>query len=128
MKVPADLYYTKTHEWAKVEGNKARIGITDHAQEALGEIVFVELPQVGDELSAGDSLGAVESVKAASDVYTPVSGKVVAVNEALLSSPGDINADPYGKGWMVEIEMSNPSEVEKLLDAKAYEELLKEEA
>lgn len=127
MKFPANLYYSKDHEWVEVEGNRARIGITDYAQESLGDIVFVELPQVGDELAAGDSFGVVESVKSASDVYAPVSGKVVAVNEALLDSPQDINADPYGKGWMIEVEMSDPAEVEKLMDSGAYQLLVKEE-
>ncbi|MBE3573636.1 MAG: glycine cleavage system protein GcvH [Moorella humiferrea] len=127
MKFPANLYYSKEHEWVAVEGNRARIGITDYAQESLGDIVFVELPQVGDELAAGDSFGVVESVKSASDVYAPVGGKVVAVNEALLDSPQDINADPYGKGWMIEVEMSDPAEVEKLMDSGAYQQLVKEE-
>ncbi|KYH31927.1 glycine cleavage system protein GcvH [Neomoorella mulderi] len=127
MEFPTNLYYSKDHEWVEVEGNRARIGITDYAQESLGDIVFVELPQVGDELAAGDSFGVVESVKSASDVYAPVGGKVVAVNEALLDSPQDINADPYGKGWMIELEMSDPAEVEDLMDAGAYRQLVKEE-
>ncbi|GEA13891.1 MAG: glycine cleavage system protein [Moorella sp. (in: firmicutes)] len=127
MEFPANLYYSKDHEWVEVEGNRARIGITDYAQESLGDIVFVELPQVGDELAAGDSFGVVESVKSASDVYAPVGGKVVAVNEALLDSPQDINADPYGKGWMIELEMSDPDEIEDLMDAGAYRQLVKEE-
>ncbi|CEP67463.1 Glycine cleavage H-protein, subgroup [Moorella glycerini] len=127
MEFPANLYYSKDHEWVEVEGNRARIGITDYAQESLGDIVFVELPQVGDELAAGDSFGVVESVKSASDVYAPVGGKVVAVNEALLDSPQDINADPYGKGWMIELEMNDPAEVENLMDAGAYRQLVKEE-
>ncbi|MEW8958789.1 glycine cleavage system protein GcvH [Neomoorella humiferrea] len=127
MEFPANLYYSKDHEWVEVEGNRARIGITDYAQESLGDIVFVELPQVGDELAAGDSFGVVESVKSASDVYAPVGGKVVAVNEALLDSPQDINADPYGKGWMIEVEMSDPAEIENLMDSGAYQQLVKEE-
>lgn len=127
MEFPANLYYSKDHEWVEVEGNRARIGITDYAQESLGDIVFVELPQVGDELAAGDSFGVVESVKSASDVYAPVGGKVVAVNEALLDSPQDINADPYGKGWMIELELTDPGEVESLMDAGAYQQLVKEE-
>ena len=127
MNFPAHLHYSKDHEWVEVDGNRARIGITDYAQESLGDIVFVELPQVGDELATGDSFGVVESVKSASDVYAPVGGKVVAVNEALLDAPQDINADPYGKGWMVELELSDPSEVESLMDAGAYLELVKEE-
>ncbi|APC09163.1 glycine cleavage system protein GcvH [Neomoorella thermoacetica] len=127
MNFPAHLHYSKDHEWVEVDGNRARIGITDYAQESLGDIVFVELPQVGDELATGDSFGVVESVKSASDVYAPVGGKVVAVNEALLDAPQDINADPYGKGWMIELELSDPSEVESLMDAGAYLELVKEE-
>ncbi|AKX94766.1 glycine cleavage system H protein [Moorella thermoacetica] len=127
MNFPAHLHYSKDHEWVEVDGNRARIGITDYAQESLGDIVFVELPQVGDELATGDSFGVVESVKSASDVYAPVGGKVVAVNEALLDAPQDINADPYGKGWMIELELSDPSEVESLMDASAYLELVKEE-
>ncbi|MDN5344466.1 MAG: glycine cleavage system protein [Clostridia bacterium] len=127
MDFPANLHYSKDHEWVEVEGNRARIGITDYAQEALGDIVFVELPQVGDELAAGDSFGVVESVKSASDIYAPVGGKVVAINEALLDAPQDINADPYGKGWMIELEMSDPGEVEDLMDASAYQQMVKEE-
>lgn len=127
MNFPANLHYSKDHEWVEVDGNRARIGITDYAQESLGDIVFVELPQVGDELATGDSFGVVESVKSASDVYAPVGGKVVAVNEALLDAPQDINADPYGKGWMIELELSDPGEVETLMDAGAYQELVKEE-
>ncbi len=127
MVFPGNLHYSKDHEWVEVDGNRARIGITDYAQESLGDIVFVELPQVGDELAAGDSFGVVESVKSASDVYVPVGGKVVAINEALLDSPQDINADPYGKGWMVELEMNDPAEIESLMDAGAYEQMVKEE-
>ncbi|GFN24106.1 glycine cleavage system protein GcvH [Thermanaeromonas sp. C210] len=126
MEIPVHLRYSKDHEWVEVEGNRARIGITDYAQQSLGDIVFVELPQVGDELTAQDSFGVVESVKSASDVYTPVSGKVVAVNEALLDSPQLINSDPYGKGWLIEIEMSDPSEVDNLLDAESYRKLTSE--
>lgn len=126
MNIPAHLRYSKDHEWIEVEGNRARIGITDYAQQSLGDIVFVELPQVGDEFTAQDSFGVVESVKSASDVYTPVSGKVVAVNEALVDKPQIINSDPYGQGWLIEIEMSDPSEVEDLLDAESYRQLIEE--
>ncbi|HBT47499.1 MAG TPA: glycine cleavage system protein GcvH [Peptococcaceae bacterium] len=126
MEVPVNLRYSKDHEWVEVEGNRARIGITDYAQQSLGDIVFVELPQVGDELTAQDSFGVVESVKSASDVYTPVSGKVVTVNEALLDSPQLINSDPYGKGWLIEVEMNDPSEVDNLLDAESYRKLISE--
>ena len=127
MDFPANLHYSKDHEWVEIDGNRARIGITDYAQGSLGDIVFVELPQIGDELAAGDSFGVVESVKSASDIYAPVGGKVVAVNEALLDAPQDINTDPYGRGWMVELELTDPGEVESLMDAGAYQQLVKEE-
>jgi glycine cleavage system H protein len=125
--IPEDLKYTKTHEWVKVEGNKAKVGITYHAQEQLNDIVYVELPEVGTEVSKGDSLAVVESVKAASDVYAPVSGKVVAVNSALEDSPELLNEDPYAN-WMVEIEMSNPSEVDELLGPEEYKKVIEEES
>ncbi|GFN22342.1 glycine cleavage system protein GcvH [Thermanaeromonas sp. C210] len=127
MHIPEDLFYTAEHEWVKIRGNRGRIGITDYAQESLGDIVFVELPQVGAEFKAGDAFGVVESVKSASDVYLPVSGKVMAVNEELLEAPQLINQDPYGQGWMIEVELTDPQEVEKLLDASAYSKLLEEE-
>ncbi|HBT47047.1 MAG TPA: glycine cleavage system protein GcvH [Peptococcaceae bacterium] len=127
MHIPEDLLYTAEHEWVKISGNRGRIGITDYAQESLGDIVFVELPQVGAEFKAGDAFGVVESVKSASDVYLPISGKVVAVNEELLDAPQLINQDPYGQGWMIEIELTDPQEAEKLLDASAYLKLLEEE-
>lgn len=125
--IPEDLKYTKTHEWVKVEGNKAKIGITYHAQEQLNDIVYVELPEVGTEVSKGDSLAVVESVKAASDVYAPVSGKVVAVNSALEDSPELLNEDPYGN-WMVEIELSNPAELDELLGPEEYKKVVEEES
>lgn len=127
MNIPEGLFYTKEHEWLQLKGNRCRIGITDYAQQSLGDIVFVELPQVGDEFRAGESFGVVESVKSASDVYMPVSGRVVAVNEELLEEPQNINQDPYGKGWMIEVELADPTEIEGLLDTKAYQQLLKEE-
>ncbi|MGI9952382.1 glycine cleavage system protein GcvH [Moorellaceae bacterium AZ2] len=127
MHIPKDLFYTPEHEWVKINGNRGLIGITDYAQQSLGDIVFVELAGVGDELQAGDSFGVVESVKSASDVYMPVSGKVVAVNEELLEAPQLINQDPYGQGWMIEVELTNPQEVERLMDASAYLKLLEEE-
>ena len=126
MKVLEGLLYSNDHEWIKVEGNVASIGITDHAQHQLGEIVFVELPQVDDELNAGDVFGVIESVKAASDSYLPVSGKVVEVNEALDDSPQLINEDPY-ENWIVKIEIADESELENLMDAKAYEEFCSKE-
>lgn len=126
MKVLEGLLYSNDHEWIKVEGNEAYIGITDHAQHQLGEIVYVELPQVDDELNAGDVFGVIESVKAASDSYLPISGKVVGVNEALDDSPQLINEDPYAN-WVVKIEIADKSELENLMDAKAYEEFYSKE-
>lgn len=119
MKVVEGLYYTEDHEWVKVEGNKATIGITDHAQHELGDIVYVELPEEEDELSKGDVFGVVESVKAASDSFTPLSGTVVAINEDLEDAPESVNENPYD-AWMFAIEMSDTSELEDLMDAEAY--------
>jgi glycine cleavage system H protein len=125
--IPSHLQYTESHEWVGLEENgNARIGITDHAQEALGDLVFVELPVVGDEISQGDPCAVVESVKAASDIYAPVSGQVVAVNEDLDGNPALINADPYGDGWLFELELIDTEELEGLKDAEAYEETLEE--
>lgn len=121
---PQGLHYTKDHEWAKVEGNQATIGITHHAQDALGEIVFVDLPTVGRELKKGDSFGAVESIKAVSDLYCPLSGKVVAVNSDLSGEPGRINANPYGDAWMVRLELQDSKELDALLDVEAYKKLV----
>ncbi len=121
--VVAGLKYSKDHEWVRVEGNKAYIGITDYAQHALGSLVYVELPEVDDTFSAEDNLGVVESVKAASDIIVPISGTIVEVNEAVVDDPGLINTDAFGS-WMVAIEMSNPSELDELLDAAAYEALI----
>jgi glycine cleavage system H protein len=119
--IPSHLQYTESHEWVSAEANgNARIGISDHAQEALGDLVFVELPVVGDEISQGDQCAVVESVKAASDIYTPVSGKVVAINEELDEDPALINADPYGDGWLYELELLDSEELEGLKDAEAY--------
>lgn len=120
-KIPGDLKYTKDHEWLKLDGDEAIIGITDHAQSALGDITFVELPSVGDSFSAHDTFGVVESVKAASDLYMPVSGEVTAVNEALEETPESVNDDPYGEGWIAKIKLGDTSEIEGLLDAAAYE-------
>jgi glycine cleavage system H protein len=122
--VPADLKYTKSHEWVRVDGNLATIGITDHAQSELGDIVFVDLPAVGAEISQGNSFGTVESVKTAADVYAPISGKVVAANAGLSSASELMNSDPYGDGYMVTIEMSDASQLDGLLDAAAYSALL----
>ncbi|KKM08913.1 glycine cleavage system protein H [Clostridiales bacterium PH28_bin88] len=124
--VPKELRYSKEHEWLKLEGGRGRIGITDFAQQSLGDVVFVELPEVGQKLTAGDAFGVVESVKAASDCYTPVAGTVVAVNEALLDDPQLINQEPYGGGWMMEVELADPAEVENLMTAEEYEKLTQE--
>lgn len=120
-KVIEGLYYSESHEFVKVEGNIASIGITDYAQQALGNIVYVDLPEVDDEIEAGDDFGAVESVKAASDLSTPVSGKVVEVNEALEDTPELINQDAFG-AWIIKVELSDTSELDNLMDAKKYEE------
>ena len=118
-----DLKYTKTHEWVKLTGTKAKIGITDHAQEELTDIVFVELPTVGKELKKGEELCVVESVKSVSEVYAPVSGKVIAVNTKLDDSPEIINNSPYDDGWLVELEVKDKTEVNTLLDATTYKKL-----
>lgn len=125
--IPEDLKYTESHEWVSVEADgSVRIGISDHAQEALGDLVFVELPAVGDSLDQGDACAVVESVKAASDIYSPVTGEVLAVNEALEDDPGVVNADPYGDGWLFQVSLDDASELEGLLDAEAYEESLED--
>ncbi|NLU36072.1 MAG: glycine cleavage system protein GcvH [Clostridiales bacterium] len=126
MKILKDYYYSKEHEWAKAEGNLVRVGITDYAQETLGDIVYVELPEPGSEFQAGDVFGVVESVKAASDLYTPVSGKIVDVNEELSDNPEKINEDPYGS-WMIIIEMYDSNELEKLLSPDEYRQHCEEE-
>jgi len=125
--IPNELKYAQSHEWVSLEANgNARIGISDHAQEALGDLVFVELPAVGDETDQGDSVAVVESVKAASDIYAPVTGEVVAINEDLEDDPGLINNDPYGDGWLYEVALSDEAELDGLLDAEAYEESLED--
>ncbi|WP_163865543.1 glycine cleavage system protein GcvH [Myxococcus eversor] len=123
--IPGNLKYTNEHEWARVEGNKVVVGITHHAQATLGDVVYVELPKVGATLDQGDEFGTVESVKAVSELFSPVSGKVVKVNDALTESPETLNEDPYGEGWILEIELSDTSQVSELLDAAAYGNLLK---
>jgi len=124
--VKADRYYTKDHEWALVKGNRAWVGITDYAQRELGDIVYVDLPSVGEEFEIGDTLANVESVKSVSPVYAPLSGSVVEVNEALGDEPALINESPYEDGWMVVLELKDPSEVEDLLSPKEYAEILAE--
>jgi glycine cleavage system H protein len=125
LSVPGDLQYTKSHEWVRTEGDTATIGITDHAQDELGDVVFVELPDEGTTLDAGESFGTVESVKAVSDLYTPVGGEIVEVNSALNDAPEKINEDPYGEGWIVKLRTSGEAE---LLSAEGYEKVLQEEA
>lgn len=120
MSVPENLRYTADHEWVRIEGSRATVGITAYAQEQLGDVVFVDLPPVGKEVKAGDGLAVVESVKSVSDVYAPVSGRVVEVNRALGDAPETINQDPYGQGWIAVLELADPSEIEKLMDAAAY--------
>ena len=119
-KVPADLKYAKSHEWVRVNGDVATVGITDHAQHELTDIVFVELPEVGRKLKAGDSCAVVESVKTASDIYTPVSGEVTAVNKPVVDDPALVNSDPYDKGWFFEVKLTQRDELNKLLSAADY--------
>lgn len=119
--IPNELRYAESHEWVRVEADgTAVVGITDPAQDALGDLVYVELPEVGANLSAGDEAGVVESVKAASDIYAPVAGEVIAVNEALNDSPETVNSDPYGEGWLFKLKLTDASDVDGLLDAAAY--------
>lgn len=125
--VPEDLHYSKDHEWIRVEGDVGTIGITDHAQNSLGDVVYVELPKAGESFSAHEAFGSVESVKAVSEIFTPVGGEVVEVNESLQDEPEKVNQDPYGDGWMVRIRMSNPGEVDSLLNAIEYEDFTKAE-
>jgi glycine cleavage system H protein len=125
--VPEDLHYSKDHEWIKVEGDVGTIGITDYAQNSLGDVVYVELPKVGDKFDAHESFGSVESVKAVSEIFTPVAGEITAVNESLQDEAEKVNTDPYGDAWMIRIRMSNPSEVDSLLNAAEYEDFTKAE-
>lgn len=126
-KTPAELKYVASHEWVRVEGDVATIGITDHAQDALGDLVYVELPEIGDTVAAGDEAGVVESVKAASDIYAPVSGEVIAINDALADAPETVNNDPYHDGWMYKIRMSDVVELDDLLSAEDYDAQLEAE-
>ena len=123
--VPKDLRYTKDHEWVRLEDGKARVGITDHAQKSLGDIVYVELPAVGKTVKKGERAATVESVKAVGEVFAPLSGKVVEVNETVTQSPDLINKDPYGQGWLFVLEITDKKEIETLLTPEAYEELVK---
>lgn len=125
--VPEDLHYSKDHEWIRVEGDVGTIGITDHAQNSLGDVVYVELPKVGESFAAHEPFGSVESVKAVSEIFTPVSGEIVEVNESLQDESEKVNTDPYGDGWMIRVRMSNPGEVDSLLNAAEYEDFTKAE-
>ena len=126
MTVPSEFKYSKEHEWVKVEGNTATIGITEYAQGELGDIVFVELPDVDDEINEGDTFGSVESVKTVSELYAPVSGKVVETNDELEDSPEFVNESPYEKAWMVKVELSDESQLDELLSADQYKEMIGE--
>ena len=126
MAVPSEFKYSKEHEWVKVEGNTATIGITEYAQGELGDIVFVELPDVDDEINEGDTFGSVESVKTVSELYAPVSGKIVETNDELEDSPEFVNESPYEKAWMVKVEISDESQLEALLTAEKYSEMIGE--
>ena len=126
--VPENLHYSKDHEWLKVEDEAAVVGITDHAQDQLGDVVYVELPKVGEEFAANEPFGSVESVKAVSEIFTPVTGAVMAVNDSLADEPEKVNQDPYGDGWMIKIRMSKSGEVDSLLTAAEYEDFTKAES
>ena len=125
--VPEDLHYSKDHEWVRVDGNIAIVGITDYAQDSLGDVVYVELPKAGEKFAANESFGSVESVKAVSEVFSPVSGEIAEINESLTDEPEKVNADPYGDGWMIRVKMSAAGEVDSLLTAAEYEDFTKAE-
>ena len=127
MDIPKEMKYTKEHEWAKIEGETATLGITDYAQNHLGDVVFVELPEVGSEFKAGEAFSAVESVKAASDIYAPVGGEVIEINSGLEDHPELLNQSPYDKGWIVKVKLSESVEAKKLMDAEQYAEFLETE-
>ncbi len=127
MNFPEELKYTREHEWAQQRGAKVVVGITDFAQDALGDVVYVELPAVGDEVKKGESFGVVESTKAVSELFAPISGKVVEVNDPLVEAPETVNEDPYEEGWMIAIEPSDPKELAELLDVKAYSAFVAEQ-
>lgn len=119
-KIENDLLYTRDDEWIRVDGDEATVGVSDYAQDSLSDIVYLELPDVGDTFEEGESFGVVESVKAAADLYMPISGEVIAVNDALLDEPEAVNEDPYGRAWMVRVKMSDKSQLDELMDAEAY--------
>jgi len=122
--IPENLRYSKDHEWIKVDGDEAAIGITDWAQNSLGDVVYVDMPRVGDSFGTHEAFGSVESVKAVSEIFTPVAGKVTAVNEGLNDTPEVVNSDPYGAGWMVKLKMDNPGEADAMLSSEEYDEYL----
>ena len=122
--VPDDLYYTESHEWVRVEGDRARVGITDHAQAELTDVVYVELPKVGAQVEARGNAAVVESVKAASDIYAPIKGEVVEANEALSTNPALVNTDPFGEGWIFVLKMASPDDVKQLKDAATYQQMV----
>ena len=128
MATPEDNRYAKSHEYVHLEGDVATVGITDYAQKELGDVVFVELPQVGSQLDAADELGSIESVKAVSELFSPVSGEVVEVNEALADNPALVNTDPWGDGWMIRIRVSDPTEIDELMTAEEYDEYIEKES
>lgn len=128
MEIPKDLKYTNEHEWARIEGDVATVGITDYAQESLGDVVYIETPEIGTNVKKGEELGSIESVKAVSDVFSPISGEIVEVNEELADHPEYINQSPYDKGWIVKIKISNPEEADELMDNTKYEKFVKMES
>ena len=127
MNTPENLRYSDTHEWVRLDGARATIGITDHAQEQLGEIVYIELPSIGDKVSKDDPFGVVESVKAVSDIYAPVTGTVLEVNEDLAETPEAVNEDPYGDGWLIKVRISDPADLDDLMDNEEYEQMIARE-
>jgi glycine cleavage system H protein len=128
LNVPEDCHYTQDHEWARAEGDKVRVGISDYAQDQLDDIVFVELPQVGDTIDKGEEFGTVESVKAVSELYMPIGGEVIAINSTLEDSPQLVNESPYTEGWMIDVKPTDPTEMDALLSKEAYLEMLGKEA
>jgi len=124
MNFPENLKYTAEHEWVSIDGNTATVGVTDHAQSELGDVVYIDMDEDIGEVNKGDSFGTIEAVKTVSDIYAPLSGKIIEVNTSLNDGPEIVNSDPYGGGWFVKMELSNPSELEELLDVNAYKELI----
>jgi glycine cleavage system H protein len=127
-KIPENLRYSKDHEWISVNGDSATIGVTDYAQQSLGDVVYIDMPRVGDKFGSHESFGSVESVKAVSEIFTPVAGEVIEVNEGLNDTPEAVNGDPYGAGWMVKLKMDNPGEADAMLSGEEYEEYLSSNA